>query len=277
MFWFNGANSRFERLTFDGAKKAHAGFAFRWNDMKDPKQWPSHRISLADVRFQDSAIGFDGGGKTLGLDSEVLFERCKFFRCTQAGANTRHFNACDWWFWYCEFDDCNRGVTNVTRPYGGHFHVYESVFRNSTEADISIYHTAFFGIRNNYSIGSKRFFHAENNGPNGSLVTLQGNTIVDSQEPDTLYFETIGNINLMDNVVISRADAKGPVVRAEVSLANAPAAQRQADEEKFPDGFVPMTLSAIGNTYTVADPISVHGRKLEMDTKVVDRSTLQAG
>ena len=78
MFWFNGRNSRFERLTFDGGGKAASGFAYKWHDKDAKPQTWSHRISLADMVFKDMAIGLDGGGKQCWLDSEVLVERCRF-------------------------------------------------------------------------------------------------------------------------------------------------------------------------------------------------------
>lgn len=179
MFWFNGRNSRFERITFDGAGKAGAGFAFKWHDAKDKNQTSSHRISLEDVVFKDLGIGFEGGGKQLWLDSEVLLRRCKFIRCAKFGVGLHHFNSVDYWLWQCEFVDCGVGVSNEPKPHGGVFHVYESIFRRSREADATIWHAGFFALRHNTSIGSKRFFHAKNNGANGARITLQGNTIID--------------------------------------------------------------------------------------------------
>ncbi len=256
MFWFNGRNSRFERLTLDGAGKASAGFAFKWNSMQaEAGQTPSHRISLADVTFRDLAIGFDGGGKLLSLDSEVLMRRCKFLRCREYGVGLHHFNAVDYWLWHCEFTDCGVGVSNEPKPHGGVVHVYESLFRNSREADFTIFHAGFFGLRHNTSIGSRRFFHAKNNGANGAIITLQGNTIIDPIEHDALVFETIGNINLMDNTILSRADATGPVVRGELG--------------------VPVSLSAFNNTFSVAQPFQVKGQLVETGTKVVARGKVR--
>jgi hypothetical protein len=276
MFWFNGMHSHFARLTFDGAGKAFAGFALRWNQRDEKSgQGSSHRNSFADVWFRDCAVGFDGGGKLMWLDSETLLQRCHFTRCSVAGASTRHFNACDWWFWSCLFEDCARGVTNVTPYYGGHFHVYESVFRRSTEADISIYHSAFFGIRDNVSVGSKRFFHAENNGANGATVTLQRNTIIDPQADDALWFETIGNVHLMDNVIASRPGTKGPVVRAGIALATAPEWEVKNNTKAFEGGWCPVTMSALGNTFTVANPFEVRGKLWEADTTVAPRARLK--
>ena len=251
MMWFNGRGSRFERLTFDGAGKAGAGFEFKY-ESRDPKdgQTSSHRLCFADVVFQDLGYGFDGGGKLGWLDSEVLMRRCKFLRCKEYGIGLRHFNACDYWIWQCEFVDCKVGVSNEPPPWGGSFCVSESLFRGSLEADATTFHSGYFAMRDNVSIGSKRFFHAK---AHGSAITLQRNKIIDAKADDALLFDTDGNIHLMDNVVISRAgQTSGPVVRGRA------------------------IVSALGNTFTLAKPIQTTGRLYERDTRVVDRDTLHA-
>ena len=222
--------------------------------------------------FKDMAIGVDGGGKQCWLDSEVLIQRCQFLRCSQFGIGLHHFNSVDYWVWHCTFIDCNVGVSNEPKPHGGVVHVYESLFRGSKEADFTIWHAGFFALRNNTSIGSRRFVHAKNNGPNGALINLQGNHVVDTLEPDAIVLETQGNVNLMDNVIVSRAGAKGPVVRAGVSQAGAPPWEGNASN--FHDGWAPMGLSVIGNAFTVAEPIEVHGQLLELDTRIADREAL---
>jgi len=251
MLWFNGKGSRFERLTFDGAGKAAAGFEFKWNS-RDPKdgQTSSHRLCLSDMVFQDMGYGFDGGGKLGWLDSEVLLRRCKFLRCKEYGIGLRHFNSCNYWIWQCEFVDCKVGVSNEPPPLGGFFYVNECLFRNSTEADATTFHTCYCAMRDNVSIGSRRFFHAK---AHGSLVHLQRNTIIDPKADDAMVFNTEGNVHLMDNVVVSRpGQTVGPVVRCG------------------------KMLSALGNTFTVRNPIQnrEYGQLYELDTKVVDRNTL---
>lgn len=269
MFWFNGMHSRIERITFDGAGKAAAGIAFKWHDRNDKNQIKSHRLNLTDVVFKDLAMGFDGGGKFLSLDSEVLMLRCKFLRCSEFGVGLRSFNAVNYWLWSCEFDNCRVGVSNEPRPHGGIFHVYNSVFRNSQEADATIFHSGFFGIRNCTSIGSKRFFHAKNNGLNGATIVLQGNTIIDPIAYDAFIFETLGNVMLVDNTVFSRAAAQGPVVRAEVSVEGANEWDRKNNIASFKDGFAVVDLVAIGNAFTVPQPLAVRGRLTAIGTRTL--------
>jgi len=274
MFWFNGRNSRFARLTFDGGGKAASGIAFKWHDRNDPEQTSSNRISLADVTFKDMAIGFDGGGKQLWLDSEVLFERCRFIRCNQFGIGIHHFNAVNYWVWRSTFEDCGVGVSNEPMPHGGIVHVYESIFRNSKEADFTIFHAGFFGLRHNYSEGSRRFLHAKNNGSNGALMHLQGNVIVNPLESDAIVFETMGPIQLTDNTIVSRSGATAPVVRAAVSLEGAPQWDHDNRPHVYEDGYAPLALAAVGNTFTVDDAIEVKGQKLELETEVANRFAL---
>ena len=277
MFWFNGRNSRFERLTFDGAGKAASGFAFKWHSMEAAaRQTPSHRISLADMVFKDMAIGFDGGGKLGGLDSEVLIERCRFERCSQFGVGLHHFNSVNYWLWHCTFEDCGVGVSNEPKPYGSVVHVYESVFRNSKEADFTIFHAGFFGLRHNYSQGSRRFVHAKNNGANGALMHLQGNVVVDTVEPDAVLLETLGNIQFTDNTFVSRAGATGPAVRAGISLTGAPKWEVENNAKAYIDGWAPVGVSAIGNVFTVAKPFQVKGQLVELDTLTAAREELLA-
>lgn len=270
MLWFNGRNSRFERLTFDGAGKAASGFSFKWHDRGDAAQTSSHRISLADVTFRDIAIGFDGGGKQGWLDSEVLMERCRFERCTEFGVGLHHFNAVDYWLWHCVFEDCGVAVSNEPEPHGGVVHVYESIFRRSKQADFTIFHSGFFGLRHNHSQGSRRFVHARNNGVNGALMHLQGNVVVDTIEPDAVVLETLGPMQLTDNKIASAAGASGPVVRAGISLHGKPRWNDAAAR------WVPVALSAVGNRFTVADPIQVHGERVEFETTVVERTDVEA-
>lgn len=256
MIWANVRFARFARITWDGAGKAGAAFEYKWDDRKDLRQTSSHHVEHADEVFKDVGYGIDGGGKQGWLDSENLVVRCRFQRCTEYGIGLRHFNSVNYWVWECLFEDCKVGVSNVPPPLGGGFHVYRSVFRGSTEADLSLKHAGFFGIRGNVSIGSRRFFHALNNDVNGAKIVLQGNTVIDSVEPDAVLLETLGPVSLVDNVFASRAaQTSGPVVRMA-----APA---------------PGALQTIGNQFTVENAIEVKGKHFALDDRVVGRETLK--
>src|SRR5436309_1772138 len=56
----------------------------------------------------------------------------------------------DIWVWYCRFVDCGRGVHNVM----GNWHVWQSLFLGSREADLSTINLMAFSAVNNTSSGS---------------------------------------------------------------------------------------------------------------------------
>jgi len=214
-------------------------------------------LGYTDVVFKDVQFGIEAGERD-GI-AECLVLRCKFIRCAKAGINIQNFNSLDWWVWYSVFEDCHIGVSSEYNGGGGHFHVYESLFRNSAEADITIMHTSYFGIRHNTSINSKAFFVAKRAGNwtdkenYGAETSIQGNHIYDPIDQTPVRVANSGNILLMDNVIRSRAEVKsGPVIH----LAT-------------PSGDADMV--SIGNTFTVANPFDVKGRLTTQDEKVVSR------
>lgn len=216
MLWLNARNSRVGRLTFDGAGTAFAGIAYKWHDSKAPEQVHSTRLNVHDMVFRDMAIGFDGGGKQLWLDSEVTMARCRFLRCTRFGVGLRHFNSVDYWLWHCLFEECGVAVSNEPLPHGGSFHVYNSIFLRSKIADASIYHTQYDAMRDNVSIGSRRFFLAKMNSDNGAMLTLTGNRIIDPGETDTIRLEQAGSAIIGHNTISYRQPAAagdGPTIR----------------------------------------------------------------
>ena len=118
--------------------------------------------------------------------------------CSKAGLSIGSMNALDWWVWHCRFEGCRVGATNCPDGEygGGHFHIYESVFRGSTEADITVGHANYLGIRNNTSINSKAFFVAKrpqegrgkwaDDDTWGAEIKLQGNRILDPHDADPI-------------------------------------------------------------------------------------------
>ncbi|HOS43017.1 MAG TPA: glycosyl hydrolase family 28-related protein, partial [Armatimonadota bacterium] len=253
MLWLNARHSRIGRLTFDGAGTALSGIAFKWHDSKAPDQLPSHRLSVHDMVFKDLAIGFDGGGKQCWLDSEVTMERCRFLRCTQFGLGLRHFNSVDYWLWHCEFEDCGVGVSNEPMPHAGVFHVYNSLFKRSKIADASIYHTQFYAMRDNVSVGSRRFFLAKQHGENGASVTLTGNRIINPGEADAIRLEQTANALIAKNTISYATPVEGPAIR--VGLAGHTLANAVVISNRF---------------YNVAgQPIAVNGQALAHDNVVL--------
>ena len=96
-------------------------------------------------------------------------------------------------------------------------------------------------------IGSKTFVGGAASVP----TTIQGNTVIDSLDPDPIHLPGGGPITLLDNTIVSRADAPtGPAVEVDDNL-----------------------LSA-GNTFTVSNPIAVGGRSIMMQDQVISRDSL---
>jgi len=253
MFYYCPWYARMMRLTLDGRGKAKDaifhGFPF------------ATVLGYTDMVFKDVQFGIETGERD-GI-AECLVLRCKFIRCAKAGINIQNFNTLDWWVWYSVFEDCHIGVSSEYNGGGGHFHVYESLFQNSTEADITIMHTSYFGFRDNTSVNSKAFFVAKraNNWTDkenyGGETTIQGNHIYDPIDATPIRIANAGNILLMDNIIRSRADAQhGPVIH-----------------QATPTGDADMV--SIGNSFTVANPFDVKGRLTTQDEKMVSRGDIK--
>ena len=197
-------------------------------------------IEHSDEVFQDMKRGIVGGdpGSNYGWnDAEVSIICSKFIRNSEAGVSVESYNALNYWIWDSEFTDNARGATNTFCC--GNFHVYRSVFRNSSIADIHIRDTSHFSFRGNTSIGSNRFLLADYIGQNTAAITLQDNKILDTVQADAISDNNVGPLFLIDNVIRSRSGASGPAVTMDTGWATGP------------------DLVSVGNKFTVAAPISV--------------------
>lgn len=265
MLFCNGVRySRYGRLTWDGAGKALTAVDHEW-DGKTPGADTGNEH--ADEVFENVGYGLRGGMPHY-MDAEMSVWRCAFRHCSRAGISIESMNALDWWVWYSLFEDCKVGATNITDGEygGGHFHVYESVFKGSTEADMTIGHTSYFGIRHNTSIGSKAFFIAKrtqfgrgawkDNETWGAQVTMQDNTIINPVDSTPIQIYSNGPTFLLDNTFQMRADApQAPVVKTAA-----------------PGG--PSDIISIGNTYSVSNPFEVKGRLYTLDDKLATKTKL---
>jgi hypothetical protein len=206
------AYSRFNRLTFDGRGVAQVAVDQSKSDNGTP-HFDTGNEYAEDV-FKDVAIGIRGGNEGYGA-AETSVVRSRFIRNSQAGIILKNFNALDWWIWFSYFEDCATGVTND--PGAGNFHVYNSVFKRSTRADISIRNTGGFGIRNNYSIGSNIFYlTTSGGGNNGALTNIQGNTILDTTNPSAIQIGDYGPVQISDNFIRSKGST-GPAIDIDVA------------------------------------------------------------
>ena len=215
--------SRFGRLTWDGAGRAATAVAHQW-DGHTPNADTHNEHS--DEVFQDVGWGIRAGLPHF-MDAECAVLRCRFNRCSQAGVSIESFNALDWFIRDCLFDHCKVGVTND--PGAGNFHVYDSTFIESAEADVKVYNTMYFSLRGNTSVGSRAFYKAGGIGA-GAQQTLQGNTILNPRGTAAIQVGNLGPLILLDNR-IQTAQAPAVVVN---------------DAAPY---------LSLGNTFTVAGPI----------------------
>src|SRR5262245_23376339 len=242
------AYSRFNRLTWDGQNRAEVAV-----DQSKSNSLPHFDTGneYAEDIFKDVGYGIRAGNLDIGA-AETSVVRSRFIRNSKAGVITRNFNALDWWIWYSYFEDCAVGVTND--PGAGNFNVYNSVFKSSRVADIRIGNTAFYSIRNNYSINSKVFYLSKGAGQNGALTVIQGNTILDTVDNAAIQIRDFGPVCIYDNVIRSGRGATGPaIVHSTYDVVD--------------------TLT-VGNTFTVANPIRATGRWITDDNKTVSRSVI---
>jgi hypothetical protein len=251
MFHLNGVNyARFSRITWDGSKSAGAAVAHKWDGFTG---YAVTHNEHSDEVFVDVGHGIRAGIPHK-MDAETSVLRCRFIRNTVAGVSIESFNALDWFIWDSYFEDCRVGVTNDPPSGGaGNFHVYQSVFKRSTYADIAIRNAGFFSIRDNYSLHSKAFFVGEFIGRNGAQLTLQQNRILDPLDQSPIRILNKGPVSLLDNTIRSRSEhTSGPVVRSEADLLT------------------------VGNIFTVANAVSCTEKWLAIDDVVQSREAVHA-
>lgn len=255
------AYSRFDRLTFDGAKIAGALVD------QSATQFGGARVfdtgnEYADDVFQDASIGIQGGQFDKGA-AETSVLRSKFLRL-HGGIALRNFNALDWWVWNSYFDANDVGITNNLDERGaGNFHAYSNVFKGSKFADLYILNTGQFNFRDNYSTGSTNFLIEKYFYANAAVTDVQRNTIVippgNSCQGCSIYMGNMGPLTLTDNVFISPPDAKRAAV--------------------YVRSLAPPDCLSVGNTYTFKDPIYCQGeqgpgRLLSVDDKVASPASV---
>jgi hypothetical protein len=249
MFHLNGVSmSRFSRITWDGSRSATTAIIHKWDASTG---YAPTMNEHSDEAFVDVGHGIRAGTPlTHKMDAEGSILRCRFIRNTTAGVSIESFNALNWFIWDSYFEDCKVGVTNNPPTGGaGNFHVYQSIFKRSTYADITIKNISYFSLRDNYSIGSKAFFVGEPIGNNGAQITFQKNIILDTQDQTPIRINHKGPVTLLDNIIRSTFST-GPLV------------QSSAD------------LLTIGNTYSVSNAVSCSEKWITLDDVVQSRSMI---
>jgi hypothetical protein len=245
MLQINGtAYSKFNRLTFNGNRVADVAVEQSW-DGSQPHFDTANEY--ADDFFVDVAFGIHGGALGHGF-AETSILRDHFIRNTKAGVSLGNFNALDIWIRNSLFQDCAIGVTNTFGA--GNFKVYNSVFRNSTVSDISMNNTGEFSIRGNASINSKQFFLAGNS-RNPASTIIEGNTVIDPVNTQAITIGNQGPAVFINNIIRSRNGASGPVAV-----------------------FSPAVF-AMGNTFTVADAVTMGSNSNSLNNRTVSAASLK--
>jgi hypothetical protein len=263
MLDINGVDySRFDRLTFNGQGNATVAVDQSWDGATG---YFDTGNQYADDTFENAGTGLRCGNLGYGC-AETSMLRDQFISDTTAGVAMKNFNALDMFVWYSLFQNDAEGITN--QPGAGNFHVYDSIFENSTTADISIGNTGVFNFRNNYSIGSNQFIGPSEGTANPANITVQDNTILDTKNAASIAVGNLGPLVLIDNTIRSLASVtSGPVA--------------------WVSGFAPGDLFSIGNTFTAGSlsapcnassapyaPVYGSGHCHEVDDQVVARSTI---
>ena len=249
LLYLNGlAYSRIGRITFDCAGLASVAVDQSWDGHRD---YFDTGNEYADVVFRNCATAIRGGNLGYGF-AETSVLRARFGPSTGPCVILKNFNALDLWIWYSLFDQCFIGVTND--PGAGNFHVYNSIFRGSTLADMRIHNTGVFNLRNNTSVGSKAFWVTSSPFPYPALTTIQGNTIINAASP-AIVIGNQGPALLIDNKIQSVQKDSRPVV----------VANELGDTD----------LITVGNVFTVSNAVASKGRHISLDNRTVRTLNLE--
>lgn len=252
MLYINGmAYSRIDRLTFNGQRVANVAVDQSWDGSTG---YFDTQNQYADDTFENVATGFRCGNLGYGC-AETSMLRDQYLNDDVAGVAMKNYNALDMWIWDSFFQNDAEGVTNY--PGAGDFHVFNSIFENSTSSDITIGATGIFNFYGNYSTGSRQFLYAVNSG-NPANITINDNTILDTAATTSISVGNFGPVVLIDNIIRSRAAVTtGPVVMATGS--------------KFFD------LFSMGNTFTVSSSTyTINGHYHSIDNQVVAPDTINS-
>jgi hypothetical protein len=250
MLHLNGvAYSRIDRLTFNGQGAASNGIDQTWDGLTG--YFDTGNEYADDVIKNTTSGGFACGWAGYGC-AETSFLRGKIIN-TPWGISMGNYNALDMFVWFTLFQNNGRSITN--HDGAGNFHVYNSIFQNSTTADISIGNTGIFNIRNNYSSGSAYFLGPVEGTNNPANITIQANTILDTTNAKSIAVGNLGPVILLDNTIRSGSGVtNGPVVNVA--------------------GYAPADLFSMGNTFTVSSPTFANGHYHSVQDQVVARSTI---
>lgn len=193
------------RITFDGASIADTGINL--ND--EPGDTFSYNSRVMDAAFTDMAYGV-----RIGYTGDTYVDRVRFTAISGAGVSSEDYNALDVFVRDSYFSHCSIGLTSTQGSGAGQFNVYDSVFVESSVADMQVEHPElYFSERGNTSIGSKAFFVAVDPSYSGNLqMTLEDNLIVDPTGTPIVIANN-GPLMLIDNTILLPDVATYPAIQ----------------------------------------------------------------
>ncbi|NCY23027.1 hypothetical protein EBX31_13885, partial [bacterium] len=172
---------------------------------------------VSDCVFRDLPIGIQGGTDKTKGQAEVAVERCVFERCGY-GLILENWNSLDWWFWECQFTDCDTAVSN--RPGCGEFRVYRTRFVGSKKTDVEVGNLGTFALVENQSKGSRLFLSVSWGMTAGGNFILQGNRVegatyqgkIATNEVTgmAIYMGNPGPVLMLDNQFVRSNGLTGP-------------------------------------------------------------------
>ena len=176
------------RLSFAGLGHAASAIHLTW-DQSSGSLYPTRNL-LHDLILSGAARGVVND-----FAGETTVDRVHFDQLSQAGFQTADWNAANVNIRDSLFTDCALGVTNLGGM--GLFNVANSVFERSVQADMAIWNTGSFSIRNNISVDSNIFF-LQTAAMSPASVVIQGNLVIHPKLAP-IYFEGNGPLSLVDN------------------------------------------------------------------------------
>jgi hypothetical protein len=277
MLFIGGVNySRFDRLTFNG--QGNAAVAVDQSLPDNVNCCFDTGNEYADDVFENVGIGLLAGNNGFGF-AETTVLRSKFINNTVIGAILKNGNALDLWIWSSTFQNNNVGVGNYV-PGGqggaGAFHVYNSIFQNSTTADIAYGYVGVFNFVNNYSIGSRAFIAAGGSGGSDGVL-IQRNTILDTTQTRAIEQDDRGPVFLLDNVIRSaRGASYSPTPCDELGRRAGTCPVVMIGNFNVPYPNLGYDMFSMGNTFTLgsgtcstSSPAIVNGRCHSINDQIV--------
>ncbi len=204
MFYSNrAAYIKVSRITWDASNKKNIEIlGMHYKDFVEPNFAPTS-VEFSDMVFTGNPkYGISSGSYTSDgtgmMDAEVAIKRCRFFSCQAAGIAIKGYNALDYWIWDSEFNNCYTGVDCSL----GNYHIYQSHFNNSQNADINIKDAIYSSVRGCYSNNAKAFSVDAGASCNAFKRVFQGNFIKGCKSTPIQYHHQ-GKISLIDNYFLN--------------------------------------------------------------------------